>query len=155
METIWNILLHRHPWHKCKNPVDNTFLYIALLGKCLAETNVERDVLTSQNLHLYNISFSRPCVFPCCCESSAQYQSHGENRPVCQTHALYMNKEMWAGGERWSYFKHKCSLLFLKTFIPDMDMKGSFLFDWRCEINNGMFMTFPAAKQCKHSKRPS
>lgn len=55
-----------------------------------------------------------------------------ENRPVCQTHALYGNREMWASGERCSYFKLKCSLLLFEAlFHPWYGHKGVFPLLWQ------------------------
>ncbi len=71
--------------------------------------------------------FSSSCVFPCCCALSP-----AENRPVCQTHALYGNREMWASGERCSYFKRKSSLLLSERFFhPWYRHTGAFPLLWQ------------------------
>lgn len=77
-----------------------------------------------------------------------------QNRPVCQTHALYGKREMWASGERCSYFK--------RTRLPPSfwSALSSLIWTYRVfsspvtedvEQNSAMFTTFPQPT----SERPS
>ncbi len=101
------------------------------------------------------MGFSGSCVFPCCCALSP-----AENRPVCQTHALYGNREMWASGERCSYFKRKSSLLLSERFFhPWYGHTGAFPLLWQKMWSRVVLYVYAfdilSANQCIHIERPS
>lgn len=101
------------------------------------------------------MDFSSSCVFPCCCALSP-----AENRPVCQTHALYGNREMWASGERCSYFKRKSSLLLSEVFFhPWYGHKGAFPLLWQKMWSRVVLYVcvydILSANQCIRTERPS
>ncbi len=101
------------------------------------------------------MGFSSSCVFPCCCALSP-----AENRPVCQTHALYGNREMWASGERCSYFKRKSSLLLSERFFhPWYGHTGAFPLLWQKMWSRVVLYVYAfdilSANQCICTERPS